>query len=116
MTHTANVAERVREGTDMSELLAAALRMMTARGRAPKDDVFDGVPTLPTALAYAEYVRRFDPDAVPPTTVTRVSAVARLVRIHRTLDTLHGLARARGARAGSFDSEHLYQTHGEPRD
>ena len=99
----------------MSELLAVALRMMARRGRTVQDDVNCEFAPLPSGLPYADYVRRFDPDA-DPLAARRATAVAQLVRMHRTFDTLNGLARARGARAGWPDSEHLYQAHGEPRD
>ncbi len=100
----------------MSELLAVALRMMAPRRRVLHDDADGGLTPLPTGLPYGDYVRRFDPTADPLMAVTRATAVAHLVRIHRTLDTLNGLARERGTRAASLGAEHLYQAHGEPRD
>ncbi len=99
----------------MSELLSVALRMMTPRYLTGKADVTPESEPLPTLLPYAEYVRRFDPEADLPAT-RHATAVAHLVRIHRTLDALNGLARHFGAHAALPDSDHLYQAHGEPRD
>ena len=103
--------------TDMSDLLAAALRMM-----APKDDRSivglrpEALPLLPATLSYADSVRRFDPASDPLVAVSYASAVAHLLRVSRALETLNGFALARDARAGLYDSDHLYQAHGEPRD
>lgn len=101
----------------MSDLLAAALRMM-----APAKDQLAaaldsrGLPLRPATLSYADSVRRFDPASDPLVAVSHASAVAHLLRVSRALETLHGFALARDARAGLDDSDHLYQAHGEPRD
>lgn len=97
----------------MNELLAAALRMMAPADRTPADEGHDDSRTaLPIAVPYAEYVRRFEAGTDPLAAVTRASAVAHLVRLHRTIETLNGFARARIA----LDSHTLYQAHGDPRD
>ena len=78
--------------TGMSDVLAAALRMM-----APAEDrptvTLDPCALLlrPATLSYADSVRRFDPASDPLVAVSH-------------------------ARAGLDDSDHLYQAHGEPRD
>ncbi len=101
----------------MSDLLAAALRMM-----APAEDrqvvALDPgtLPQRPTTLSYTASVRRFDPAADPLVAVSHATAVAHLLRVSRALEALHGLALARDLRAGLSDSDHLYQAHGEPRD
>ncbi len=101
----------------MSDLLAAALRMM-----APKEDRSivglgpEALPPPPATLSYADSVRRFDPASAPHVAVSPASAVAHLLRVSRALETLNGFALTRDARAGLYDSDHLYQAHGEPRD
>ena len=99
----------------MNDLLAAALRIVAPVNQRPDALMPGTLPPLPTALPYADYVRRFDPTADPLEALSRASAVAHLVRLHRTVETLHGFAHARGGRA-RLDSDHLYQAHGEPRD
>ena len=101
----------------MTELLAAALRIVATGDRAPGDGMRDALlAPLPTTLPYADYVRRFDPAADPLAAVVDACAVAHLVRLHRTVETLNGFARGRAGHAFTPDSDHLYQAHGEPRD
>lgn len=100
----------------MSDLLAAALRML-----APDDPSMahldpEGLPLRPATLSYIDSIRRFDPAADPLATISHASAVAHVLRVSRALETLHGFVLTRDARAGLHDSDHLYQAHGEPRD
>ena len=71
---------------------------------------------LAATLSYAAAVRRFDPDSDSLGPVSHASAVVHLLRVSRALETLNGFALTRDARAGLYDSDHLYQAHGEPRD
>ncbi len=101
----------------MTELLAAALRMMAPADPAPGAWSTDGFTALPPASgSYADAVRRFEPVAAPWTGAARASAIEQLVRIHHTLATLNGFAREHGVGAAAPASDHLYQAHGDPRD
>lgn len=100
----------------MNERLAAALRIVAPAGHQPASRDHDrGAPLLPGGLAYADSVRRFDPSADPLVALTHATAVAHLVRLHRTVETLHGFASRRGVRV-AIDADHLYLAHGDPRD
>jgi hypothetical protein len=101
----------------MSELIAAALRMMAPAGETRGGEPYDGLAAvLPTAAPYAEFVRRFEPGGAAAALAIRAGAIQHLVRIHRTLATLNDLARERGPRAALPGSDHLYRAHGDPRD
>jgi hypothetical protein len=101
----------------MSDLLAAALRMMAPGYDQPQAGVDPSPLTpLPATLSYADSVRRFDPTSDSLVAVSHAGAVAHLLRVSRALETLNGFALARDARGGLYDSDHLYQAHGEPRD
>jgi hypothetical protein len=101
----------------MSDLLAAALRRMAPGHDRPEVGV-DPSPLapLPATLSYADSVRRFDPASESLAAVRHAGAVAHLLRVSRALETLHGFALAHDTRGGLYDSDHLYQAHGEPRD
>ena len=95
--------------------LFAALRMLAPVIRTDSAAPGRTYAGLPVTLSYADAVRRFDPTADPVVAVSHASAVAHLLRLHRTLETLDGLALARGGRSAVV-SDRLYQAHGEPRD
>lgn len=100
----------------MSDLLAAALRMLAPEDPSMAQRDPGGLPLRPATLSYVDSVRRFDPAADPLATLSPASAVAHVLRVSRALETLHGFVLACDARAGLSDSNHLYQAHGEPRD
>lgn len=100
----------------MSDLLAAALRMMAPGNERPVASGLEPLPLRPATLSYADSVRRFEPTSDARAAEGHASAVAHLVRVSRALYSSNGFALAHDARGGLSDSDHLYQAHGEPRD